>query len=1187
VAIVAEGFARQALHGCTSLPRVRVFCYGNEVHYFVYFRNHPLFVRMDLSPPLGGGMIDLAYYGVSKFELDEHPGLALEAVQAFFRRLDFDIKIENTRIVARYDKERARDLADLCERAEALFRLVPYLMDLDWTVGGLALPDEARRAVGVAWAEFFDQWGIPPAQYALTEDRTGILLAREPRPEGASEVRWDGQGAYSDITTGKPRPGFFTSLRDALATCGLEAPLVEPRKGAGQMSLEAHLLRPLRAALARGELVAGPDGWRRAPPELFRRQHEADRFAEILASDPAVIARSARLAGLAAALERTLRFETTGSVNGFDVQRAELVLRDQRLALYALRDGSGMFRLAVFAPGGAICLRRTDVTRPWTDNASGDVGELTPLLRRSNFLPSWIDAQPVAGSGDAEEIRAIFRSPNPRARESSLPGERALTAERASPGRAVGPARLGTRRRHPDDLDGAVLFSASLKPEDSVFLYRAAAVVATGGGALSHAGLLAVQFGRPALIAPGTWREEPDGSVLLVCRRREFGERRRTVCGFAVVERCDVRDYDERIREGDLVVVDADEGVLTVLGQSNPALALHDGLRQLVAATRRLEQATSATEVLADRGRRLHALHQLERLACRMEDPALTQHAVRELLTGTAAAEGLHGETSRLLGLLRGRAETRGLVETCIERIARDVAERHAAARDRALRLLPSSRYAFEALALRLDVVRVRQTLEQAREVLRAASVPQPGDLDIAVEELAGARLGAILDTLLDRLRQPVALAVSLTARHELREAERIAGVIGAPEDVAAQLRSRRSQCAQRDAELARALEGRPVLWPEDGGLEIEPLAGAKAANLAELQRLGAGPFVPSWFVVTDHAFREALKGTVPRRGGGAAGGGEHVVALGQAIDEVLARSDLDAEEKSAAIRRLWDNVYLPNAVSRAVTDAYRRLSESGTTPGAVRDAGIPGADASLETGDPFVAVRSSAREEDTEVSTGAGQFDTFLYVRGASDVLEYLKRGWSGLWTPRAIHSRAAGATSERGRGGGVIVQRMAWSRVSGVLQTVNAAEQRTREMVINVGLGLGEGVVSGLVAADRVVVSKDQDPSREALRFHYVTADKRERVVFNAHRGTGTIRTGILSHQRLRAALEYVELVELVRAATRLEAAYRYPLDIEFGFEAAQLRIMQVRPVPGALAVWEQTKERYPIRCRVSSKT
>jgi len=306
---------------------------------------------------------------------------------------------------------------------------------------------------------------------------------------------------------------------------------------------------------------------------------------------------------------------------------------------------------------------------------------------------------------------------------------------------------------------------------------------------------------------------------------------------------------------------------------------------------------------------------------------------------------------------------------------------------------------------------------------------------------------------------------------------------------------------------------------------------------------------------------------------------GDRRVTLGEAIDDVLARTDMTADEKSAAIRRLWNEVRLPDAVSTEVADACRRLAESAHTPGALRDAAVPGADAELEAGEPFVAVRSSAREEDTEVSTGAGQFDTFLFVRGEHAVLDHLKRAWSGLWTPRAIHTRAAGVAGNRARGGGVIVQRMAWSRVSGVLQTINAAEQRTREMVINVGLGLGEGVVSGLVAADHVVVSKDQDPERDPLRFRYVTADKRERVVFDAPRGSGTVRAGVLSHQRLRAAIEYVELVELVRAATRLEAAYRYPLDMEFGFEAAQLRILQVRPVPGVLAVWEQTIDRYPI--------
>jgi pyruvate,water dikinase len=152
------------------------------------------------------------------------------------------------------------------------------------------------------------------------------------------------------------------------------------------------------------------------------------------------------------------------------------------------------------------------------------------------------------------------------------------------------------------------------------------------------------------------------------------------------------------------------------------------------------------------------------------------------------------------------------------------------------------------------------------------------------------------------------------------------------------------------------------------------------------------------------------------------------------------------------------------------------------------------------------------------------------------------------------------------------MIVQRMVDARASGVLQTVNVAEQRLREIVINVGLGLGEGIVSGAVAADHVVVSKGESLATSKLRFRYATQDKRERVVFDARFGRGTVKVETLSHQRLRPALEYIELCELAWAAQRLETAYGYPLDIEFAIEGSALRLLQVRPVPAAMALWNE---------------
>jgi phosphoenolpyruvate synthase/pyruvate phosphate dikinase len=73
--------------------------------------------------------------------------------------------------------------------------------------------------------------------------------------------------------------------------------------------------------------------------------------------------------------------------------------------------------------------------------------------------------------------------------------------------------------------------------------------------------------------------------------------------------------------------------------------------------------------------------------------------------------------------------------------------------------------------------------------------------------------------------------------------------------------------------------------------------------------------------------------------------------------------------------------------------------------------------------------------------------------------------------------------------------------------------------------------------------------------------------------------VRTECVYHQRLRPALEYVELCELIRLAARLEAAYGYPLDMEFGIEGTRLFILQVRPVATFLSVLRETLERFPL--------
>jgi phosphoenolpyruvate synthase/pyruvate phosphate dikinase len=120
-----------------------------------------------------------------------------------------------------------------------------------------------------------------------------------------------------------------------------------------------------------------------------------------------------------------------------------------------------------------------------------------------------------------------------------------------------------------------------------------------------------------------------------------------------------------------------------------------------------------------------------------------------------------------------------------------------------------------------------------------------------------------------------------------------------------------------------------------------------------------------------------------------------------------------------------------------------------------------------------------------------------------------------------------------------------------------------RPTQLVLNVGLGLGEGVVAGLSEVDLVIIDRPSQPG-QPLDLEYKVADKRHHVVLAPESPRGTYVADVSYHRRFRPALESVEIEELVAAALQLEQAFRHPLDIEFAYEGAHLHILQARPVP-----------------------
>ena len=615
---------------------------------------------------------------------------------------------------------------------------------------------------------------------------------------------------------------------------------------------------------------------------------------------------------------------------------------------------------------------------------------------------------------------------------------------------------------------------------------------------------------------------------------------------------------------------------MRVLGQDSNVLALYEGFRLYNSANEMLATIKNEREILNLRGKQLRARHQLENVLRRCSDPVTVRYAIFEILLN-APPSGIgmsYRDKYFLLSVLLNNQLSANDTREYLMQIMVELKSSFTDAVHKATNDMPSSEYAFEILYLRLDIIHHMHAVESASTALIACDIKSAENEDFNqeyIETLVVDRLYVLRRKLLLKIKYILDKGNDdFRLRHFLRQLNRIKSILPISQKSSLAIKIAEKRVSGLDKKKREKFANHLIIESAECGFELYNYIGWKAANLAEIERLSKEDLVPPWFVVTDMAFREMMQTPIKEMDLGIGRQLEPDLTLQEVIGDILSREDLSNRQKSIQIRSLWERTRLPDAICQAVTRAYRDIvGESVVKDKSGKQAGLV-----------YVAVRSSSLEEDTEAAAHAGEFETYLYIHGDDQLLYYLKQTWSGLWTERAIHNRALLGGEASLKGGGVIVQRMVNSRVSGVLQTVNIPKGNIREMVINAGLGLGEGVVSGTVAADQVTVTKGIDPEKELLRFSYITSDKTWQIIFNHHAGFGTIRTQTIYHQRLRPAMEYVELCQLVRNAASLEKAYGYPLDIEFGIEDDHLWILQARPVASFLSVLNETIERFPLK-------
>jgi len=293
---------------------------------------------------------------------------------------------------------------------------------------------------------------------------------------------------------------------------------------------------------------------------------------------------------------------------------------------------------------------------------------------------------------------------------------------------------------------------------------------------------------------------------------------------------------------------------------------------------------------------------------------------------------------------------------------------------------------------------------------------------------------------------------------------------------------------------------GRPpedvVLWLENVRKDDVSRVGGKCANLGELTAKGV--HVPPGFAVTADAFRHFLDET----------------KIEDVIHKTLSNSNgskdpRQYEEASQEIRKLIESVQMPADISDKVREAYRELCKRTNA-------------------DPvLVAVRSSATGEDLPDASFAGQQDTYLNVKGEDQLVHYVQKCWSSLYTPRAIFYREEKGFPHEKVLISVGVQKMVNSRCSGVAFTVDPVNGDPSKIVIEATWGLGEALVAGHVNPDRFIIDKGT--------FHIVHKDIVAKSIEHVpNRETGlTMQREVPVERRSAPCLTDDEAIDLAKLA------------------------------------------------------
>ncbi len=295
-------------------------------------------------------------------------------------------------------------------------------------------------------------------------------------------------------------------------------------------------------------------------------------------------------------------------------------------------------------------------------------------------------------------------------------------------------------------------------------------------------------------------------------------------------------------------------------------------------------------------------------------------------------------------------------------------------------------------------------------------------------------------------------------------------------------------------------------------------IVGGKGANLGELSRI-SGIQVPDGFCISTESFQRML--------------GDNL-SFSRLLDQ-LSYLCLDDRKKiceiSREIRSIIEEIVISQDIKEEIVHFLSRYGEKNA-----------------------YAIRSSATAEDLPKASFAGQQDTYLNIIGQEEILKHITKCWASLFTERAVTYRIQNGFDHRKVHLAVVIQKMIFPEVSGILFTADPITGNRKTVSIDASFGLGEAMVSGLVNADTYKV-------REGRVIEKKVSTKKLAIYAIKEGGTKKQETepGMQNEQ----ALTDEQILTLTRIGRMVQEHFGSPQDIEWCLFDGTFYIVQSRPI------------------------